>query len=70
MLAEQASTPVEATYACSVVGDATEGVVTYAWQAGETDDAGNYRGYVHVLYTGGDDRRIPTSGFISLIIRP
>ena len=51
----------------AVVVDAANGVVEYAWQAGDTDTVGRYRAEFKVTI-GGELQTFPTSGYISVSV--
>lgn len=53
-----------------VLTDAANGVVTYIWQATDTDIPGKYLGEFHVTPNTGDPYNVPTSGYIDIEIEP
>lgn len=50
------------------VKDAANGVVEYAWAAGDTDTVGDYLGEVEITYPNGKIITAPSSGQISVKI--
>lgn len=62
------STKVDA--AGTVVGDPTEGVVKYVWQAGDTDTVGTYNAEFEVTYGDGSVETFPNTGNLTLVIKP
>jgi len=55
--------------ACAITPPASSGVVTYDWQTGDTDTPGEYLAEWHVL-SGTDQWTVPSSGSLTLTIRP
>jgi hypothetical protein len=55
----------------AVIDDASQGIVHYAWQAGNTNTPGAYRCEFVVTYAGGAIQRFPQGSFLEVIvIRP
>jgi len=52
--------------AAAVEAPATDGVLRYDWQAGDTGTAGVYRGEFEMDFGGGDKLTVPNQGFISI----
>ncbi len=52
-----------------IVGDPVEGVLKYAWQAGDTNAPGLYRAEFFVVYEDGSDETFPTDGYITIEIQ-
>jgi hypothetical protein len=50
--------------------DVNKGLVSYAWEEGDTDVDGDYFGEVKVTYDTGVEQTYPTSGFITIKIWP
>ncbi len=46
------------------------GIVSYQWQAGETDEAGFFLGRIRVVYAGGNDQSFPNSGYLVIYVTP
>jgi hypothetical protein len=54
----------------AVVDDASQGLVHYAWEAGDTNTAGAYRCDFRVEYAGGEIQRFPQGSYLEVVIRP
>ena len=52
---------------CSV-DDATNGIVSYSWQAGDTDTVGTYRVVFEATYFDGGVETFPNKGYESVTI--
>lgn len=50
----------------SVVGDPAEGIVSYQWQAADTDTAGDYEAEFEVTFSDGRVATFPSDGYISV----
>lgn len=44
------------------------GLVTYAWQIGDTDTVGSFNGEIQVLWPGQIPQTFPASGYFNVII--
>ena len=55
--------------AAAALVDAANGVVKYAWQAGDTDEAGEFSAEFEVTYAGGAVQTFPNSKETRLIVR-
>lgn len=44
------------------------GQVVYRWQSGDTDEPGTYEGEFHVTPFAGDRFRVPTTGYIEIVV--
>lgn len=53
----------------ATIDDATNGIVHYPWQAGNTDTIGAYRCSFVVAYAGGDIQTFPQDSDLEVIIR-
>lgn len=51
-----------------VITNATKGIVSYTWQAGDTANTGTYDAEFEVFYTNGQNETFPNSSFIKVII--
>lgn len=67
----RALTPTGTTWqrAMTIVSS-SGGVVRYTWQAGDTDDAGVYRGEVVITWTGGEVQTFPADGCLFWTVNP
>lgn len=54
--------------AASFVTDGSDGVVQYAWQSGDTDTAGTFRGEFVVAFAGPKPMSFPNAGAIQIVI--
>ncbi len=54
--------------AAATISDAANGVVQYAFQAADTDEAGDFLGEFEVTYAGGVIQRFPNPGHIQIKI--
>lgn len=54
--------------ACAIV-NAGRGIVSYAWQSGDTANPGTYNAEFQVQYTNGQVETFPNSSFIRVIIK-
>lgn len=54
--------------ACTIVGNPTQGLVTYQWQAGDTATAGLFMGEFHVTQTDGTHITSPAGGYVEISI--
>jgi hypothetical protein len=54
---------------CTVT-NATKGQVSFAWQAGDTTQAGIYRGEFEVTFAGGSIETYPAGEYLDIIILP
>lgn len=52
----------------ATITDAANGLVSYSWQAGNTDTPGAYQCEFHVTYLGGTIQRFPQRGYLELVI--
>ena len=52
-----------------VTGDAN-GLITYQWQAGDTDQAGTVRAEVRVTAADGRKQTFPPDGYLTIVIQP
>ena len=50
------------------VDDAVEGIISYSWQAGDTDTVGTYRVLFEVTYADGGIETFPNKGYESVIV--
>lgn len=48
--------------------DATKGVVSYSWQAGDTAIHGDFQGEVQVTWPGSKPQTFPANGYITVSI--
>lgn len=51
--------------ACTIT-DAANGVVRFAWQAGETDTIGNYSAEFEATFFGGSVETFPNDGYVTI----
>jgi hypothetical protein len=58
---------LKASGLCTLV-DAPNGVVTYSWQSGDTDTAGDYTAEFEVTVSVGRTRTFPNGGYIQITI--
>jgi len=56
--------------AVCTIDDAVEGIVSYSWQAGDTDTIGTYRVLFEVTYFDGGIETFPNKGYLSVIVTP
>jgi hypothetical protein len=54
----------------ATVTDAAAGVVSYQWQAGDTDEVGEYEIEFEVTFSGGFEQTFPDDGYVTLDIEP
>jgi hypothetical protein len=54
----------------ATIDDATNGLVHYEWQAGNTDVPGAYRCEFVVTFAGGDIQRFPQGSYLEVIVKP
>lgn len=54
----------------SIVGDATGGVVSYAWQSADTDTAGDFNAEFEVTFSGGAKQTFPNSRYLRIQVKP
>lgn len=54
--------------AAATIDQATPPIVSYAWQAGDTDMAGNYSAEFRVTYADGSIETFPNCGFIAVSV--
>lgn len=54
----------------TIVGSPLDGNVSYQWQAGDTDEVGNYEVEWDVLYLSGQSQTFPTEGYTTVTIIP
>lgn len=47
-----------------IVGDATDGEVSYPWAAGDTDTEGEYDGEFQVTFAGGEVQTFPNDSYL------
>lgn len=48
--------------------DGTKGYVRYAWEIGDTDEAGGFLGEFEVTYADGDVETFPNDGYLTIAI--
>jgi len=65
-----AKTNVTKVSAAATVKNATGGVVEYAWAAGDTDTAGDFKAEVEITYADGKKITAPSEGYIEIKIHP
>lgn len=53
----------------AVIDDATNGIVHYVWQAGDTDVVGAYRCDFLVTFAGGAIQRFPQGSYLEVIVK-
>ena len=56
--------------AAASVTDAPNGGVAYAWQTGDTNEAGAFHGEWEVTFGGGAIETFPNHGFVSVHVEP
>jgi hypothetical protein len=56
--------------AAGAVLDAAERIVEYAWAAADTEVAGEYEAEFMLTFTGGEQMRVPTDGYIIVRVVP
>jgi len=56
--------------AAGVLVNGPQGQIAFRWGAGQTDVAGTYEGEFKLTPAAGDAFRVPTSGYITVIIEP
>jgi hypothetical protein len=54
----------------TIVGNAEEGVVSYAWQTGDTDGVGDFEVEWQVTFAGGAIQTFPTQGYTEVTVLP
>lgn len=54
--------------AVATIEEATDGIVTYAWAVGDTDDAGSYVAEFEVTFVDASVQTFPTQGYIDVTI--
>lgn len=52
----------------ATIVDATTGIVSYSWAAGDVDTVGTYNGEWVATYAGSNVQIVPSSGFVRVII--
>ena len=62
------STTVTTDGAAIIVGNATNGIVQYNWQAADTSTVDTYHGEFEVTYSDGSIETFPNSGYIAIEI--
>lgn len=65
-----AGTKIVQDQAAAIIGNPLNGVVEYAWQAGDTDIASTYSAEFEVTYLDGKDETFPNSKYIVIKIVP
>ena len=70
MYHKRTGTAKVAAQAAAIVGDGSAGQVKYEWSGTDTDTDGEYAGEFDVTPASGDGFRVPTRGFITIIIQP
>jgi hypothetical protein len=60
--------PIVSRAAATVVGNAADGVVSYAWAAVNTAKSGLYRGEFEVTYADGRIETFPNNGYIQVLV--
>jgi hypothetical protein len=53
-----------------LIFDAVEGIVEYAWDATDTDTAGEYEAEFVLTFDSGEVMRVPTDGYIIVRVVP
>ncbi len=48
--------------------EATLGVVSYAWQPGDTASSGDFNGEIQITWPGGEVQTFPADGYIQVVI--
>jgi hypothetical protein len=59
---------VKVNSAASVVGDPAAGVVSYQWEAADTDTAGDYEGEFEVTFSDGRVATFPSDGYVPVTV--
>lgn len=54
----------------AVLAPATDGVVSYQWTAGDTDEVGDYEVEFEVTFSGGAEQVFPNDGYVNVSIEP
>jgi hypothetical protein len=70
MTADGSSTPKVNKQTATVASPATAGVVQYAWQSGNLDTAGPYRGEFEVTFGSGAVQTYPSVGYLRIYVSP
>jgi len=65
---EDDSTLTNVVNAAATVTDATNGIITYTWVAGDLDTAGLYIGTFTITYSSGVVETYPRDGYIEINI--
>jgi len=54
--------------AATIVGDPTNGTVSYQWGSADTDTIGTYRARWLITYASGHQRTVPSAGYLPIDI--
>jgi len=67
-MARAGGAPVVNRGAAEIVGDPTDGIVSYSWSGADTEQAAQFRGEFEVTYADGEVETFPNDGYIRILI--